>query len=158
MPVALYMAGGARIGCGAQNMHEELAGVTYDMLWLYVDLNLRLPKVALLDGSARYHFWIKPAGVGNFRAPASKSATRKSVRGQAPYLGRRLDPCIVCTHRMGEMPCTLAGQWSEHYATREKAIDAVVRYCGAGPDTPRLQSVQRNHAAAETPLYLIPYT
>ncbi len=57
----------------------------------------------------------------------------------------------------------LAGQWSEHYATREKAIDAVVRYCGAGPDTPRAQSAQRKHAAAETPLnpiqpYLIPYT
>jgi len=95
MPVSLYVAGGARIGCGAQNMHEVLAGVPYDMLWLYVDLNLRLPKITLFDGSTKYHFWMKPAGVGKFPAPTSKSARKKNVRGQAPYLGRRLDPCIV---------------------------------------------------------------
>lgn len=76
-------------------MHEVLAGVSYDMLWLYVDLNLRLPKITLFDGSTKYHFWMKPAGVGKFPAPTSKSARKKNVRGQAPYLGRRLDPCIV---------------------------------------------------------------
>ncbi len=157
MPISLYVASGARIGCGAQNMHEVLAGVPYDMLWLYVDLNLRLPKISLLDGSAKYHFWIKPAGVSKFPAPTSNSAKRKNVRGEASYLGCRRDPCIVHPPQR-EVACTLAGQWSEHYATREKAIDAVVRYCGAGPDTPRAQPAQRNHAAAETPLNLIPYT
>ena len=68
-------------------MHEVLAGVPYDMLWLYVDLNLRLPKIVHLDGSAKHHFWIKPAGVTKFPPPNGKSASRsKNVRGQAPTL------------------------------------------------------------------------
>ena len=45
------------------------------------------------------------------------------------------------------MPVALAGQWSEQYTTRAQAIDAVVRFCGAGPETPRGR--QRNHVAAE---------
>jgi hypothetical protein len=85
----------ALIGCGVQNMDEVLAGVSYDMLWLYVDLNLRLRKRAFLDGSAKFHFWIRPAGLGKF--PSNHKTTRRkaNVRGQSALLERRPDPCMV---------------------------------------------------------------
>ena len=127
-------------------MDEVLGSVSYDMLTLYVDLNLRLRKKAALDGSAKFHFWIKPAGLGKFPSNGKKTRRRRAnVRGQSHSLSAGRTHAWW-TRRAGRLPFSLAGQWSELYTTREQAIDAVVRCCGAGPETPRHRL--RKHARA----------
>ena len=106
-------------------MHEVLAGVSYDMLRLYVDLNLRLTKVAGLDGSAKVHFWIKPAGLGKFPSNGKTTRRRANVRGQSQHLERRPDPCVV--KQAGGAVAGYAGRAVERAVHEEGAGD---RRCG----------------------------
>jgi hypothetical protein len=116
--------GGAQKSAGAPHT-KMLSQASAAELARWIELNIALSTVVGADGSIQYRYWIRRAGA---RAHGRPDFFRNTTGRFAAFRTPNRQSPAVCKN----VPRAFVGCWSEHFASKKQAWDAIQANCGHG--------------------------